>query len=270
MEIIKMESVKGKIAVVTASTRGIGYACVEALAKKGAVVYMACRNLEVGNQKAAALNEQGCNVKTVYFEAYDNDSIVKMIDTVIAAEGRLDILVNNFGGTSPVNDLDFMNTKYEEFTKYVDAHLATVFLASQRAIKKAMAKQKSGCIINIGSVAGIVTDTSQVAYGTSKAAIIHLSKMIAIHAAKYNITCNVVCPGMTATEAVKNNLTPAFQEFFLKHTPIRRMATPEEIADAVLYYAEAPFTTGQVTAVTGGFGIASPVYGDMLLMNNKR
>lgn len=265
-----MGKLDGKVAIVTASTRGIGYCTVETLAKEGALVYMACRNLELGAEKSAALNAQGLKVKTVYFEAYDKKSITAMVDTVVAAEGRLDILVNNFGGTSPVDDLVFQATDYEKFSKYVDAHLATVFLASQRAINKAMAKQKSGCIVNIGSVAGITPDTSQVAYGTSKAAIIHLSKMIASHAAKDNITCNVVCPGMTATEAVKNNLTPAFQEFFLKHTPIKRMGEPQEIADAVCYFCEAPFTTGQVLAVHGGFGVPSPVYGDMLMMTNKR
>lgn len=260
----------GKIAVVTASTRGIGYACVETLAKAGATVYMACRNLPVGQEKADALNAQGCKVKTVYFEAYDKQSITGMIDTVIAAEGRIDILVNNFGGTSPMEDKTILDTDYEAFIKYVDAHLSTVFLASQAVINKTMAAQKSGAIINIGSVAGITPDISQLAYGTSKAAIVHLSKMIAANAAPFNITCNVVCPGMTATEAVKNNLTPEFQEFFLKHTPIRRMVEPQEIADAVLYFAEAACTTGQVLAVHGGFGVPTPIYGDMLLMKNKR
>lgn len=265
-----MGKLDGKVALVTASTRGIGYACVEALAEEGATVYMACRNLEVGNQKAAALCEKGLKVKTVYFEAYDKKSIVSMIDTTVKAEGRLDVLVNNFGGTSPMNDRDFFNTKYEDFQKYVDAHLSSVFLASQEALKKAMAKQQGGAIINIGSVAGITPDVSQVAYGTSKAAICHLSKMIATAAARMNVTCNVVCPGMTATEAVMNNLTPEFMEFFLKHTPVKRMGLPEEIAQAVVYFAEAPFTTGQVIAVHGGFGVPTPVYGDTLMMSNKR
>ncbi len=265
-----MTKLGNKVAMVTASTRGIGYACVEALAREGALVYMACRNMEVGNQKAAALRDQGLQVKTVYFEAHDKKSIHDMIDTVIGQEGRLDILVNNFGGTSPMDDRDIFYTDYDKFSSYVETHLSTVFLASQDAICKTMAKQKSGAIINIGSVAGITPDTSQLAYGTSKAAIIHLSKMIATHAAKDNITCNVVCPGMTATEAVMKNLSPAFMEFFLKHTPIRRMGKPEEIAQAVVYFAEAPFVTGQVLAVHGGFGIPSPVYGDMLMMKNKR
>ena len=260
----------GKVAIVTASTRGIGYACVETLAKAGARVYMACRNLEVGNEKTAALCAQGLDVKTVYFEAYDKDSILNMIDTVVANEGRIDILVNNFGGTKPYDDKTIFDTDYDDFARYVEVHMSTVFRASQAAITKAMAAQQSGAIINIGSVAGLTPDTSQLAYGTSKAGIIHLSKMIAAQAAALNITCNVVCPGMTATEAVKNNLSPAFQEFFLKHTPIRRMGEPQEIADAVLYLADAGFTTGQVIAVHGGFGIPTPVYGDMLMMKNKR
>jgi NAD(P)-dependent dehydrogenase (short-subunit alcohol dehydrogenase family) len=265
-----MKKLENKVALVTASTRGIGYAIMEKFALEGALVYMACRNLESAKEKAAALNEKGCNVKTVYFEAHDKKSMTDMIDTVVEKEGRLDILVNNYGGTSPRDDRVIQNTNYETFINYVDTHLSTVFIASQEAINKAMAAQKSGCIINIASVAGITPDTSQISYGTSKAAIIHLSKMIATHAAQFNITCNCICPGMTATEAVMNNLTPEFMQFFLKHTPIARMAKPEEMADAALYFATASFTTGQVLAVHGGFGVPSPVYGDMLLMKNKR
>lgn len=265
-----MNKLEGKVALVTACTRGIGYAIAETFAREGATVYMACRNLKLGAEKAAALNAQGCKVKTVYFEAYDDKSIVDMIDTAVAQEGRLDILVNNFGGTKPTSDIDIQRTSFDAFSDYVRVHLSTVFRASQEAINKSMAPNKSGCIINIGSVAGLTPDVSQVAYGTSKAAIIHLSKMIAVQTARDNIRCNVVCPGMTATEAVMNNLTPAFMEFFLKHTPIKRMATAQEMADACLYFATAEFTTGQVLAVHGGFGIPTPVYGDTMSMSVKR
>ena len=125
-----MGKLNGKVAIVTASTRGIGYACVETLAQAGARVYMACRNLEVGNEKTAALNARGLDVKTVYFEAYDKESIINMIDTVAEQEGRIDILVNNFGGTSPLQDKTIFDTDYEAFARYVDAHFSTVFLAS--------------------------------------------------------------------------------------------------------------------------------------------
>ena len=255
----------GKVAIVTASTRGIGYACVETLAKAGARVYMACRNLEVGNEKTAALCAQGLDVKTVYFEAYDKDSILNMIDTVVANEGRIDILVNNFGGTKPYDDKTIFDTDYDDFARYVEVHMSTVFRASQAAINLAMAPQKSGCIINTGSVAGLTPDVSQIAYGTSKGALVHMTKIMATHVAKDNIRVNMVAPGMTATEAVMNNLTPEFMEFFLKHTPIRRMATAQEMADAALYLATAEFVTGHVIPVNGGFGMPTPVYGDTLM-----
>ena len=115
-------------------------------------------------------------------------------------------------------------------------------------------------------------DISQIAYGTSKAAINYLTKLIATQCARDNIRCNAVLPGMTATEAVSGNLTPEFQEFFLKHIPIKRMATPEEIAGAVAYFAsdDAAYTTGQIMDVSGGFGMPTPIFGDMIEMKNKR
>ena len=103
------------------------------------------------------------------------------------------------------------------------------------------------------------------AYGTSKAAINYLTKLIAVHEAKNNVRCNAVLPGMTATEAVEKNLTEEFRSLFLKHTPLGRMALPEEIAAAVVYLAsdESAYTTGQILAVSGGFGMATPVYGEL-------
>ncbi len=257
-----MKKLEGKVAIVTASTRGIGYAVVETFAKEGAIVYMACRNLEAGNEKAASLNAEGCIVKTVLFDPTIEETITGMIDTVVEAEGRVDILVNNYGGTSPRIDRDFMHTKYEDFEDYVNAHLKTVYKASQVACEKSMIPNNDGCIINIGSISGLFPDTSQIAYGTSKASIIYLSKLIAVHTARNNIRCNVVCPGMTATEAVTDNLNQSFMDFFLKHTPIKRMGTAQETADACLYFATAEYTTGQVMAVAGGYGIPAPTYGD--------
>lgn len=138
-----MKKLENKVALVTASTRGIGYAIAETFAREGAIVYMACRNLEVANEKAAALNAEGCTVKTVYFEAHDKQSMKDMIATAVENEGRLDILVNNFGGTSPRDDLPFQYTNYEKFAGYIDMHLSSVFIASQEAIRLAMEKQRA-------------------------------------------------------------------------------------------------------------------------------
>ena len=194
-----------------------------------------------------------------------------MVEEVFKNEGRIDILVNNFGTSNPQKDLDIKNTEYDEYIRTVDINLASVFMTSQAVIPH-MAANGGGSIINISSIGGLRPDISQIAYGTSKAAINYLTKLIATQCARDNIRCNAVLPGMTATEAVSNNLTPEFQEFFLKHIPIKRMATPEEIAGAVAYFAsdDAAYTTGQIMDVSGGFGMPTPIFGDMIAMKSKR
>lgn len=190
--------------------------------------------------------------------------MLSMVEDVVKDAGRVDVLVNNFGTSNPGKDLDFANTDPSVFLDTVNLNLRSVFVASQAAAKY-MAAQPGGSIINISSVGGIVPDISQVAYGTSKAAINYLTKLIAVHEAKNKIRCNAVLPGMTATEAVETHLTEEFRNMFLRHIPLGRMGLPKEIAAAVVYLAsdEAAYTTGQILAVSGGFGLATPVYGDL-------
>lgn len=262
---------EGKTALVTASTRGIGLACVKRLAQEGATVYMGARNLERAGDRAKELNEAGCHVEVVYNDASKKETYASMVETVIKEEGKIDILVNNFGTSNPHKDLDIKNTQYEEYIGTIDMNLASVFLTVQ-AVVPHMAEHGGGSIINISSIGGLRPDISQIAYGTSKAAINYLTKLIAVQCARDNIRCNAVLPGMTATDAVKDNLTEGFRDFFLKHTPIRRMGTPEEIAGTVLYFAsdDAAYTTGQIVDVSGGFGLPTPVYGDIIEMKNRR
>ena len=262
---------EGKVAIVTAATRGIGLACVQRLAREGATVYIGARNMERAANRAEELNKEGCNVKTVYNDATEKETYLSMVEEVIKNEGKIDILVNNFGTSNPKKDRDIKTTEYEEYIRTIDTNLASVFMTSQAVIPH-MAENGGGSIINISSIGGLRPDISQIAYGTSKAAINYLTKLIATQCARDNIRCNAVLPGMTATEAVSGNLTPEFQEFFLKHIPIKRMATPEEIAGAVAYFAsdDAAYTTGQIMDVSGGFGMPTPIFGDMIEMKNKR
>ena len=157
------------------------------------------------------------------------------------------------------------------FLDTVNLNLRSVFMASQAAAKH-MAKHGGGSIINISSVGGQVPDISQVAYGTSKAAINYLTKLIAVQEAKHQIRCNAVLPGMTATEAVKKHLSDEFRDLFLRHIPLGRMGQPEEIAEAVCYFASdaSAYTTGQILTVSGGFGSATPVYADTVTRTRKR
>ncbi len=262
---------KDKIILITASTRGIGLACVKACAKEGATVYMAARNPDLAKEEADKLNSQGCKVKYVYNDANKPETYITMTEAVIKDAGRIDVLINNFGTSNPGKDLDFSNTDTDVFIDTVNINLRSVFAASKEAVKY-MAKQGGGSIINISSVGGLVPDISQVSYGTSKAAINYLTKLIAVHEAKNNIRCNAVLPGMTATDAVEKNLTGEFRELFLRHIPFSRMGKPEEIAAAAVYFAsdESAYTTGQILTVSGGFGLATPLYGDLSNKTNRR
>lgn len=262
---------ENKTILITASTRGIGLACVKACAKEGAIVYMAARNLETAKKEADKLNLEGYHVKYVYNDAGKPKTFISMIEEVIEKEGHLDVLVNNFGTSNPKKDLDFAHTDILDYLDIVTLNLRSVFMASQTAAKY-MAKNGSGSIINISSIGGIVPDISQVAYGTSKAAINYLTKLIAVHEASNNIRCNAVLPGMTATEAVEKNLSEDFRSLFLRHIPLKKIGLPEEIGAAVVYFAsdDAAYTTGQILAVSGGFGLATPIYGDLSDKNNRR
>lgn len=262
---------KDKVVLVTASTRGIGLACVKACAEEGAVVYMAARDMERASLIAEEWNKNGYSVKCVYNDASVPESFVSMVEEVVKAEGQIDVLVNNFGTSDPRKDLDFANTDPQVFLDTVNINLRSVYLAGQTAVKH-MRRQGSGSIINISSIGGNVPDISQVGYGTSKAAINYLTKLIAVHEARSGIRCNAVLPGMTATDAVQNNLSDTFRELFFRHTPLNRMGLPEEIAAAVVYFAaeESAFTTGQILSVSGGFGLATPVYGDLVDAGKRR
>ena len=262
---------KDKVILITASTRGIGLACVKACAKEGATVYMAARNLALAQEEADKLISRGYNVKCVYNDASKPESFITMVEDVINSSGRIDVLINNFGTSNPGKDLDFSNTDTDVFLDIVNTNLRSVFIGSKEAVKH-MAKQGGGSIINISSVGGLVPDISQVAYGTSKAAINYLTKLIAVHEAKNNIRCNAVLPGMTATEAVAKNLSGKFRDLFLRHIPLRRMGEPDEIAKATVYFAsdDSAYTTGQILTVSGGFGIATPLYSDLSNKTNRR
>ena len=257
---------KDKVILVTASTRGIGLAIVKECAQEGTRVYMAARDLERAQEIANTLD----GVKCVYNDATKPEPFTSMVEDVVKDAGCIDVLVNNFGTSNPGKDLDFAHTDPQVFLDTVNLNLRSVFMASQAAAKH-MANH-GGSIVNISSVGGLVPDISQVAYGTSKAAINYLTKLIAVQEARHNIRCNAVLPGMTATEAVEKNLTEEFRNLFLRHIPLGRIGLPEEIAEAVVYFASdaSAYTTGQILTVSGGFGLATPVYGDLANKANRR
>ena len=262
---------RDKVVLVTASTRGIGRAIVQACAREGAIVFMAARDMDKAQELADGLSAGGSRVHCVYNDAAKPETFQTMVDETVQSAGRIDGLINNFGTSDPRRDRDLETTDPQVFLDTVTLNLRSVFMGSQAAVRQ-MRAQGGGSIVNISSVGGVVPDISQIGYGTGKAAINYLTKLIAVQEAAHNIRCNAVLPGMTATEAVQNHLSDEFRERFLRHTPLARMGTPEEMAAAAVYFAseESAYTTGQILAVSGGFGLATPLYGDLVHRAERR
>ena len=254
---------KDKIVLVTAATRGIGKACVMEFARRGATVFMGARNIEIGRTECDNLQKMGFDVRPVFNDASQPDSYQTMMDEIARQCGRLDILVNNFGTSDRTKDKDIMNTRAEDFLHTLEINLRSVFVTSQLALPL---MKNGGSIVNISSVGGAVPDITQVGYGSAKAAINHLTKMMALQLGRKGIRCNAVLPGMIGTEAVERNLNDEFRTAFLRHIPLGRIGAPEDIAKTVAFLGsdDAAYITGQTIAVSGGFAIGTPLYGDFM------
>ena len=252
-----------KVALVTSSTRGIGFASALKLAQCGATVYLGVRRVNDTQEICDKYPE--LNMIPIYFDAYEEDTYKSMIDEIIEKEGKIDILVNNFGTSTPNKDLDLINTEEEYFFNTIKANVGTVFSISKNAIPH-MIENGGGSIINISSIGGVVPDISRIAYGVSKSAINNITKQMAMQYARYGIRVNAVLPGMTATEAVTANMPEEFQKSFLSHVPLNRMGTPEDIANAVYFFASdlSSYITGDIMEVSGGYALGTPQYSEFV------
>ena len=258
-----MKKLENKVAIVTSSTKGIGLASAEILAKNGALVYLAVRSKELGDEVIEKIAKEGGRAKYVYFNAKEKNTHTEMIETVIKNEGHIDILVNNFGSTNVNLDRDLVNGDTDEFFNIVNTNLESVYLPCKAAIPH-MIKNGGGSIVNISTIGSVVPDVSRIAYCVSKAAINSLTQNIAVQYARQQVRCNAVLPGLIATKAALENMTDEFRDSFLGHVPLNRVGRPEDIANAVLYYAsdDSSFVTGMLHEVAGGFGIPTPQYAE--------
>lgn len=265
-----MKILENKIALVTSATRGIGLACAEKLAEHGAKVYLAVRRLDAGREIAERIINNGGQADVVYFDAEKEETYSTMVQEVVDKEGRIDILVNNFGSTDVKVDHDLLNGDTESFFSIVETNLRSVYVPAKEAVKS-MVETGGGSIINISSVGGIYPDVTRLAYGTAKAAINFLTKNIAVQYARSNVRCNAVLPGFIATDAAMDNMSEEFLTSFLKNVPLNRVGEPDDIANAVLFLASehSSFITGETIPVAGGFGLPTPLYAQYMSMGNK-
>lgn len=248
-----------KVALVTSATRGIGFASALKLAQEGATVYLGVRRMEATQEICDKYPD--LKMIPVYFDAYKEDTYKSMIDTIIEKEGKLDILVNNFGTSTPAKDFDLVNTDEEYFFDTIKANVGTVYSISKNAIPH-MIENGGGSIVNISSIGGVVPDVSRVAYGVSKSAVNNLTQQMAAQYARYGIRVNAVLPGLTATDAAIDNMPEDFRKSFLSHVPLGRMGTPEDMANVVYFFTSdlSSYITGEIMDVAGGYAKFTPQY----------
>lgn len=252
---------KDKVALVTSATRGIGFASALKLAEKGATVYLGVRRMDDTQEICDKYPE--LKMIPVYFNAYEEETYKSMIDTIIEKEGKLDILVNNFGTSTPAKDFDLVNTDEEYFFDTIKANVGTVYSISKNAVPH-MIKNGGGSIVNISSIGGAIPDISRIAYGVSKSAVNNLTQQMAMQYARHGVRVNAVLPGLTATDAALDNMPEDFRKSFLSHVPLNRMGTPEDMANAVYFFASdlSSYITGDIMEVAGGYGLGTPQYAD--------
>lgn len=259
-----MNRLEGKTAIVTAASRGIGLAITKAYVENGAKVYMAMRDSKKNRDLIAELQQENPLYQAVYYNAFDFESYQPMIEEVIEKEGKIDILVNNFGHTDVQRDKTLTTGDSDAFFHILNVDVASVYYTSKYTVEQMQKQDQGGSIVNISSIGGITPDIARLAYTTSKAAINSLTKSIAVQYARNQIRCNAILPGLVGTDSALQNMDERFLSTFLKHVPLNRIATPEDIAQAAVYLGsdESSFVTGELISVAGGFGKPTPIYGD--------
>ena len=246
-----------QVALVTGAARGIGHATARLLADNGARVIVA--DIDEAGAKTAAAGLQGAT--GLRMDVASATEVEEGIRKIQAQFGRIDILVNNAGINTTGHRVTIDQFPIEEWDRIMAVDLRGVFLVS-RAVSAIMIAQKSGRIVNIGSVLGIVPARLQCAYTAAKAGVAHLTRTMAIELAPAGIAVNCVAPGSTVTEGTRNlfygNKDAAMQEKaqrMLSHVPAGRPGQVGEVAQAVLFFAapETGYVTGQILSVDGGW-----------------
>ena len=241
-------SLDGQTALVTGASRGIGRAVALALAAEGAeVVVNYASSPEAAEAVVAEIQAKGGSAYALKADVSDEASVDDLIKTVLKRSERIDVLVNNAGIT---RDGLLMRMKTEDWQAVINLNLTGVFLCT-RAVTRPMLKQRSGRIINITSVVGLMGNAGQANYAAAKAGVVGLTRSSAKEMASRGITVNAVAPGFIATDMTKDLEADAI----LSAIPFGRFGSPDQVAGAVRFLAADPaaaYITGQVLQVDGG------------------
>ncbi len=243
----------GKIALVTACARGLGRAISLALAKAGADVALGLREIDAHGGLPGEIEALGRRALPLQMDVTSLDQIFRAVDDAVSRFGRLDILVNN-AGIAPTNLAE--NVREKDYDLTLAVNLKGTFFATQAA-GRVMIQQKSGRIINISSQAGFVALPTESVYCTTKAALVHLTKCLAVEWGKYNITVNAVAPTFIETPGTEACLAdPAFRADVIERiAALHRIGQPMDVAGSVVFLASsaASLITGHTMLIDGGW-----------------
>ena len=244
-----MNLLKGKTAVITGASRGIGKAIAFRYAQEGANLIISATNEALLMEVKTELEAIGCDVKWKVCNVSDYASVSDLIKFAVDTFGGIDILVNNAG---IAKDKLIMAIKEEDWNDVIDVNLKGTFNGI-KAVTRTMLKAKVGCMINITSVVGISGNAGQANYSASKAGIIGLTKSAAKELASRNIRVNAIAPGFIETD-MTGALMDSARDSFFSNIPLARAGTPEDVANLALFLAsdESNYITGQVIKVDGG------------------
>jgi len=244
---------KGKNAIVTGGSRGIGKAIALELAQNGAnIIINYTSNQEAAEKTVKEIQQLGVRALAICCDVRDADAIKKMINRIEEDFDTMDILVNNAGIT---RDNLLLRMKEEEWQQVMDVNLKGVFLCTKAVIRK-MIKQKQGKIINISSVVGVTGNAGQANYSASKAGVIGFTKSIAREVSTKGINVNAIAPGFIDTNMTAV-LSEDIKENLLNNIPLKRFGKPEDVANLVVFLSsdKSNYITGEVIKVDGGMAI---------------
>jgi 3-oxoacyl-[acyl-carrier protein] reductase len=247
-----LQRLRGKVAIVTGASRGIGRATALALAAEGAkVVVNYASSREAADRVVAEITAMGSDAIAVPADVSKADQVDQLINTTLEQWGQIDVLVNNAGIT---RDTLLLRMKQDDWQAVIDLNLTGVFLCT-KAVSKIMLKQRSGRIINITSVAGQMGNLGQANYSAAKAGVIGFTKTVAKELSSRGITVNAVAPGFIETDMTHDLKA----DEILKFIPLGRYGQAEEVAGMIRFLAADPaaaYITGQVMNVDGGMVMA--------------